>query len=577
MTSSTLRLRPRRSLGFWLLLALLYIVAFFFGLRVSMWIAGHRGGEIGAPLRETQTGRYLSARLAHNSGQMEDALRLNLAALKSDPANKYLMAEVYRTALFAGDAKVLQQFAAQLPAEAEPALPPPFVQAMGDFAKGDYANAQLHLKTLPAKGFSVAFQPLFLAWADAGAKTLESPAAVPPFALQSPELAALMAYHVALIDEYAGYHEEAAIEYAKLEKQASNLPNRPMQGLINYLERQNRTEAAVAALSAHRKRHPDNIIRLDTALPRPLVSTPAEGVAELLYGMASIFMSMQAEAEATAHLRLALMLRPDFAPAHTMLGMLLEQGKQFDGARKEYELVPSSDPLYRTTRLRLAMIEHARGEDNAAFATLDKLQKFDPTDTSALSAKGDLLRDKQDYKGAVSAYTQALARLPKLLPQHWQILYARGIAYERARMWAKAEADFLKALELSPRNAEVENYLGYSWLAQGLNVERAKALIADALTQQPNSPAIIDSMAWGLQMSGQSKEALPFAEQALDMMPKDATINEHLGDIYWRLGRETEAQYQWQRALLFKPTEPGQKEGLERKLREGLPALKAAQ
>lgn len=576
MTPSTARPRPRRSIGFWVLLALLCIVAFVFGLKISAWIAHHRGIEIAAPLRETQTGRYLSARLAHNNGQLDDALRLNLAALKSDPANKHLMADVYRTALFAGDAKVLQQFAAQLPAEAEPALPPPFVQAMGDFAKSDYAHAKTHLKALPPKGFSVAFQSLFLAWADAGAKTLESPASVPPFAQQSPELAALMAYHVALIDEYAGYKDEAAAEYARLEQQAANLPNRPMQGLINYLERQNRTEAAQAALNAHRKRHPDTMLRLDTAMPKPLVSTPAEGAAELLYGMASIFMSMQAEAEATAHLRLALMLRPDFTPAHTMLGMLLEQEKQYDAARKEYDLVPAGDPLYRTTQLRLAMIEHTRGDGKAAFATLDRLQKADATDTSALSTKGDLLRDKQDYKGAISAYTQALARLPKLMPEHWQIFYSRGIAYERARMWPKAESDFMKALELSPHNAEVENYLGYSWLAQGMNIERAKSMIADALSQQPTSPAIIDSMAWGLQLSGQSKEALPFAEQALDMMPKDSTINEHLGDIYWSLGRETEAQYQWQRALLFKPTEPGQKENLERKLRDGLPAPKAA-
>ncbi len=575
MTSHDAPARRPKGAGFWILIALVCAVAFGFGLKISGWVARHRGVEYAMPARETQTGRYLAARLASNSGALDDALRMNLAALKADPKNKRLMAEVYRNALFAGDAAVLQRLAAQLPAEAEPALPPPFVLAMGDVQKGDYVAAQTHLRALPPKGFSVAFQSLFMAWAQAGAKTLDKPAPIPVFAQSSPELAALLAYHAALIDEYAGYKDAAATEYAKLQALAGTLPNRPMQGLLNYLQRMGRVQEAEAALAAHRVHHPESVLKLETPVPKPLVATPAEGAAELLYSMASIFTSMQAQAEANAHLHLALMLRTDFGAAHTMLGMLYEQSRQFAAARREYAAVAQSDVLYRTAQLRLAMVENAGGDKKSAFAILDQLQKSDANDIIALTTKGDVLRESQDYSGAVSAYTQALARVKTLGPAQWPLLYARGISYERLHQWPKAEADFLKALELQPRNPEVQNYLGYSWLVQNTNQTRAKAMIADALRQQPANPAIIDSMAWALQVEGKSAEALAFAEQALDMMPKDATINEHLGDIYWALGRQAEAQYQWQRALLFKPTEPGQKQAIERKLDHGPEAPKS--
>ncbi len=428
---------------------------------------------------------------------------------------------------------------------------------------------------LPPKGFSTAFQPLFRAWAQAGSKTLAQAAPVPAFAQSSNDLAVLMGYQAALVNDYAGFHEEAAAQYAMLQQHADMLPNRVAQGLINYLEQQGKTKDAQAALDAHRRTHPESVLALDAATPKPTVANPAEGAAEVLYGMASIFAGMQAQAEARAHLHLALMLRPDFGTAHFMMAMLLEQTHQFQAARAEYAAVPVQDALYRQAQLRLALVSHALEQPKEAFTILDHLQKTDAKDYTALVAKGDLLRDAKDYMGAASAYSQALARLPTLRADHWRLFYARGIAYERARQWPKAEADFTKALELQPRQPEVQNYLAYSWLVQGMNLDRAQKLIADALSQQPENPAILDSMGWVLFLQNKPKDALGFAEQALDMMPKDPIINDHLGDIYWRLGREGEAQYQWERALYFKPTEPGQKEALERKLRHGLPAAKS--
>jgi tetratricopeptide (TPR) repeat protein len=464
------------------------------------------------------------------------------------------------------------QYAAILPPTSEPGLPQAFTLTMQDFQQDKFADAEKRLLTLPPKGFTAAFYPVLKQWAQAGSKTLDKPAQIPGFAVRAGELALLMTYHVALINEYAGYPEEASRNYAILQANASALPSRIAQGLLNYLERKGQTEAVAKVMEAYRGSHPDAPVELSgSAEVKPLVSNVKEGVAELLYGMASLYGALNANADATAHLRLALYLRPDLTAGYYMLGMLQEQSKYLADALESYGKVPQGDVLYRRAQLRSAMVEFRMGQEKDAFKRLDVLQKADTKSYDALLARGDLLREQKQYRLAASTYTQALARIAEPRPEHWHIFYARGIAYERAQDWARAEPDLLKALELNPDHPEVMNYLGYSWLVQGGDVERAKNMIAAALEQQPENPAIIDSMGWALFTEGDYDQAQIFIEQALEMMPKDATINDHLGDIYWRLGRHIEAKYQWERALIFNPEEAGQKEAIERKLQEGLP------
>jgi predicted negative regulator of RcsB-dependent stress response len=36
-------------------------------------------------------------------------------------------------------------------------------------------------------------------------------------------------------------------------------------------------------------------------------------------------------------------------------------------------------------------------------------------------------------------------------------------------------------------------------------------------------------------------------------MPDDPIVNDHLGDVYWKVGRKREARFQWKRAISFDP------------------------
>jgi Flp pilus assembly protein TadD len=185
---------------------------------------------------------------------------------------------------------------------------------------------------------------------------------------------------------------------------------------------------------------------------------------------------------------------------------------------------------------------------------------------------GDLLRDKNRFPEAVAAYDRALAHTGSPSRSVWPLLYARGVAHERAHQWPKAEADFKRALELSPDQPTVLNYLGYSWADQGTNLAEARQMIDKALQQRPDDGAIIDSLGWVTLRQGDSQGAVKLLERAVEMEPEDATINGHLGDAYWAVGRKLEAMFQWRRALTLNP-EPEDAARIEGRLHETTAAL----
>jgi Flp pilus assembly protein TadD len=125
-----------------------------------------------------------------------------------------------------------------------------------------------------------------------------------------------------------------------------------------------------------------------------------------------------------------------------------------------------------------------------------------------------------------------------------------------------------RALELSPDQPDVMNYLGYSWVDRGERLTEALALIQRAVELRPMSGAIIDSLGRARYRLGDYAQALELLERAVELAPADPTLNDHLGDVYWRVERRIEARFQWQRALTFNPDDPAP---IQAKIASGLP------
>ena len=134
--------------------------------------------------------------------------------------------------------------------------------------------------------------------------------------------------------------------------------------------------------------------------------------------------------------------------------------------------------------------------------------------------------------------------------KHWPLFYSSGIALERGKNWERAEKQFLTALQFVPNNPQVLNYLGYSWIDKGININEALEMIVNAAKQRPDDGYIIDSLGWAYYQIGKYEDAVINLEKAVELV-SDSVIIDHLGDALFFSGRKIEAVFQWKRALEF--------------------------
>jgi len=351
-----------------------------------------------------------------------------------------------------------------------------------------------------------------------------------------------------LVDAYARFNSEhgnndAAI--AAYEGFNQILPNHPI------------VTAALADLHAGKKLE-------------PFVKTPEEGAAEVLYGLGAAGGRQGDELAAMIYLRLSLFLSPQNGLATITLADIYERIKQNEQAIDLYNTVAESDPLRTTADIQTGEILEMLGKPDEAAKYLKKIVTEHPKDEDALSALGNLQRSRKQYAEAVETYTQAIDETTKPDKAKWPLYYFRGISYERQKEWPKAEADFKHALELYPDQPLVLNYLGYSWVDQGMNLDQAFAMLHKAVELRSTDGYIVDSLGWAYYKLGHYDEAVKELERAIDLKPADPVINDHLGDAYWRVGRKLEAHFQWNHARDLGP-EPEDKDKILDKIEHGLP------
>jgi Flp pilus assembly protein TadD len=232
--------------------------------------------------------------------------------------------------------------------------------------------------------------------------------------------------------------------------------------------------------------------------------------------------------------------------------------------------VPVTSPLHKDAQIQASLVLDGMGQSADAIKRLEALVAARPHDVDALSALAGVQRSAKMYQEAASTYTNAISAVGIPNRDDWTLFYFRGICFERAKEWPKAEDDFKKALELFPDQPLVMNYLGYSWVDQGVNLEEAFKMLRRAVELRPNDGYIVDSLGWAHYKLGQYVEAAQTLERAVDLKPSDPVLNDHLGDAYWRVNRRTEAKFQWNHARDMNP-DPEDLPQIIRKIEAGLP------
>ncbi|AIK42878.1 tetratricopeptide repeat protein [Brucella anthropi] len=303
-----------------------------------------------------------------------------------------------------------------------------------------------------------------------------------------------------------------------------------------------------------------------------LIKTAQEGTAEALYTLGTAINRSGAEAFAKLYLQMSLPLRPDNDATLYQLGDISAKLRQPEKAIDYYGRVPEKSPYRRDAEMQRALNLAENDQSADAVKQLRVLLDRDKTDMRTYLALGGVYAQDKNFADAAKIYDAAVEQIKTPERKDWPVFYQRGIAYERLKQWDKAEPNFRKALELYPDQPQVLNYLGYSWVDRGENLDEALGMIKKAVELRPQDGYIVDSLGWAYYMLGRYDEAVVELEKAVKLRPEDPTINDHMGDAYWRVGRLLEATFQWNHAIAGKP-EPEDLVKIEAKLKKGLPDI----
>ncbi|MBE9606850.1 tetratricopeptide repeat protein [Acetobacteraceae bacterium H6797] len=517
----------------------------------------------------TAFSHYLVGRFASAEGDTATAADNLLAALALDPNEPELIGRAFLATVMDGRSDA-QRLARRMP-DNQLAQ---FLLIGADAQAGRWDQAQTKLLALPKQGAAQILQPLMLAWVLAGrGQTDAALNTLRPLA-ENGRLRSLNALHAAMIADIANRPRDAE-RYARIAVETSNEPNlRQVQALAGIFTRAGRQVEAMKLIEELAASNDElGLIATPEARRKMLggraVASPVEGIAEAELALGSALRAQGVGDLSIVLARLALSLRPNFSPALLMIAEATAEDKHYDAAVALLERIPRDDLLAPVADLRRAAILDRMDKTDEAIALLQKLTEAEPAAPTPPSRLGDMLRRRMRFAEAAAAYDTAISRLGTPTNEDWPLFYARGIARERSGRWADAEADLKQALTLAPEQPYVLNYLGYTWVDQGQNLETAKQMLERAAELRPQDGNIADSVGWALYRLGDIKGAIAWLEKAVELESQNATINDHLGDAYWRAGRQLEARYQWFRAL-GQELEPGEGPKIEAKLRDGL-------
>jgi tetratricopeptide (TPR) repeat protein len=525
--------------------------------------------------RISPSGSYLAARHAGMQRDANAASAYYRAALRADPKNGELLERTFLSVLIDGEVDEAVKLAERVIQIDRTHRIARLTLGVRAIKQKQYQTARTHLKESVRGPIADLTATLLIAWTSYGSG--ETKAAIEGIdKLAGPDWYGIFKdLHAGLILDVAGSRKDAGKRLEKAHKADANAL-RAVEAYGRWASRNLGKEEALKTFRAFDKilpRHPlivDEIDDLNNGhkLP-PLVDSTQAGAAEALYGLGASLGRQGGEDLGLVYLQLALYLQPKHALALLSLADLYENLKKPQQAIAIYERVPNESPLRRNAEIQLGLNYDAVDRTDEAKKHLEKLIAAHPSDIDAIMALGNILRGRKAFAECADVYSKGIATLANPEKPNWLIFYFRGICFERSKQWAKAEGDLKKALELYPDQAHVLNYLGYSWVDQGVNLDDGMGMIRKAVDQRPDDGYIVDSLGWAYYRIANYDEAVKHLERAVELKPEDPTINDHLGDAYFRIGRVLEARFQWSHARDLKP-EPEDLKKIEEKLKTGV-------
>ena len=295
-------------------------------------------------------------------------------------------------------------------------------------------------------------------------------------------------------------------------------------------------------------------------------------IAEILFIVANGLSSQGNYAASNFYLNLAKYLNPNFLSFESLYVENFKMTEQYPEAIKIYEKIKKigSDYSWNTSKQIAIILKKQEKKKEAINYLKDSFLEIKNPKIYEIFDYAVFLKNNEQYQDSIKYYSELISLIDKKHNLYGQALDGRGTAYERTDQWDKAEIDLLNSLSISPDDAYVINYLAYSWIEKGINIEKSLNMLKKANQLRPNDGYIIDSLGWALFKLKKYEEAKKYMQLAVRLMASDPVINDHFADVLWMNRNALQARYYWNYALELEKTEEKLKKEIEYKLLFGL-------
>ncbi len=295
-------------------------------------------------------------------------------------------------------------------------------------------------------------------------------------------------------------------------------------------------------------------------------------IAEFLFLISNLYSAQDNYEMSNFYLNLSNFLNPRFVFNLSLVAENHYFNKDYEKAKKVLKKFKKDDDFYYWFRLKkeAQIISAQRNNQESLNFIKFNFDKIKNPNEKILFDVANFYKKAKNYEEAIRYYSKIIKNLDDNSDMKSDILYRRGGTYERIKNYEKADKDLIDALQITPDDAYILNYLAYSWLERDYKINEAIKMLETAYELESDDPYIIDSIGWAYYLTDDYPRAEKFLKRAVELMPDDPIVNDHYGDILWKLNRKIQARYFWTNVLKMKDAEKELIEKINIKMIEGL-------
>ena len=507
--------------------------------------------------KPNQVGSFLSSKIARSITDINNAAYYAQYSYNRNPESSGLGIIALEALLANGQVREAIPIGVKISSDFPELTLSQYVKALDSLTTNKEAALEILLKVSP-NGIDTYILPILQTWAAAGSNKQLGGLKIMKDQAERGVLEPLYDYHSALINEFIGDNESAKINYSNIVNKSRNASAQVYLEAALFFHKNNNKELFDNTITKLERTAPysNELFLLKNNIfvtSKKKIKNIKQGIAETFLNSAEILFNEGLDRQALIYGQVSLYLSPNSDNASYLLGRIFKSINDNERAIKYLKKINDKSYISQDAKIAYSEIIFLSEGIDSAVNILKKYHLLYPDNINFSRTIAELYYKADNFEKSIEYYDLIFSKIEEIKFKHWPLFYSSGIALERGKKWKRAEKQFLMALKFVPDNPQVLNYLGYSWIDKGININEAMEMIAKAAEKRPDDGYIIDSLGWAFYQTGEYELAVINLEKAVELV-SDSIIIDHLGDALFYSGRKLEAIFQWKRALEFDPT-----------------------